>query len=205
MTEAPAPAAKRPRSKWVSAVADWGGLVVFLAVYVVTRNLITATWGLVAGSAVSLAVAFAMERRVAPMPLIAGGTALVFGALTLIFHDAMFLKVKPTIVNGAFAVGLFLGLILKRSPLKVLMGQAVHLPDAVWRTLTWRYMLFFLFVAGLNVVVWQTQTEAVWVFFRFPGLLILTVLFSALQTPLLMKHMSQPEAEAPVEDDAPEA
>jgi intracellular septation protein len=193
-TAAEAVTPAQPRKKWVSAVADWGGLVAFLAVYLATRNLIYATWGVVVGSAVSLVVAYVMERRIAPMPLIAGGAALFFGSLTLLFNDPVFIKMKPTFVNATFAIALVLGLVFKRSPLKVLMGQAAHLPDAAWRTLTWRYAAFFAFVAVLNEAVWRTQPDTTWVLFRFPGLLILTILFSALQLPLFMRHAPKDEA-----------
>ena len=72
----------RTTHKAVTAIVDYGGLAVFAVGYLVTRDLIAATWWLVAGSAVALAIGFAAERRVAPMPLLAGGAALLFGALT---------------------------------------------------------------------------------------------------------------------------
>ena len=47
-------------------------------------------------------------------------TALVvgFGALTLFFNDARFIKMKPTIVNLMFAAFLFGGLLLRRPVLQ---------------------------------------------------------------------------------------
>ncbi|MFO1013168.1 MAG: inner membrane-spanning protein YciB [Caulobacteraceae bacterium] len=179
----------RKRHPMVGAIADFGGLALFLVAFLITHDLIKSTWALVAGSAIGLAVAYAFERRIAPMPLIAGGAALVFGGLTLVFHDPIFLKMKPTFMNTAFSLALFIGLAIKRSPIKLLMGEAMQLPDDVWRTLTWRYAFFFLFVAVLNEIIWRTQPDSTWVVFRFPGLLILTFVFSALQAPLMMKHM----------------
>jgi len=130
---------------------------------------------------------------VAPLPLISGGAALVFGTLTLVFHNSMFIKIKPTVMNLAFGLALFGGLILKKNPLKLLLGEAFALPDRAWRTLTINYGLFFFFVAGLNEVVWRTQPDATWVIFRFPGLLILSVVFSLTQVPMMMKHAIPPE------------
>lgn len=178
----------RSRSKLVGAFVDYAGLLAFLAGWLISRNLISATWFLVAGSALGLAVGFILERRIAPMPALAGGAALVFGGLTLAFHNPIFLKMKPTFMNLAFAAALFIGLALKKSPLKLMLGEAVEMPDEAWRTLTWRYAFFFVFVALLNEAVWRTQPDAIWVPFRFPGLLILTVIFSATQVPLFMKY-----------------
>jgi intracellular septation protein len=183
--------------KAVRAIVDYGGLAVFAAGYLVTRDLVQATWWLVAGSAVSLIIGFAVERRVAPMPLLAGGAALLFGALTLIFHNPAFIKAKPTVMNLLFAVLLTGGLLIGKNPLKMLLGESLRLSDQAWRSLTIRYSAFFAAMAVLNLVVWKTQSDAVWVAFRFPGLMILAILFSLTQVPFMMKHMREGEAEAP--------
>ncbi len=175
--------------KTVRAIVDYGGLLVFVTAYFATKDMVLATWALVAGSAASLALGVAFERRIAPLPLLAGGFALVFGALTLIFHDIRFVKMKPTFINLALGSGMLVGLWLRRNPLKALLGGAFHLPDAAWRTLTFRYALFFLFQAVLNEIVWRTQPDNIWILFRFPGLQILSVVFSLTQLPLLMKHV----------------
>jgi intracellular septation protein len=182
--------------RWVRGTVDYGGLLAFVIGYIVTRDAVQATWWLVAGSAAGLVLGFAVERRVAPMPLLAGGAALLFGGLTLIFDDARFVKMKPTFVNLAFAGFLIGGSLLNRNPLKVLMGQALVMTDRAWKTLTWRYGLYFLAIAILNEAVWRTQPEPVWVAFRFPGLQILALVFSFIQVPLIMKGMKDAEAEA---------
>jgi intracellular septation protein len=181
----------RKRTGWVRPAVDYGPLVAFLIGFLITRDLQKATWVIVVASAVALAVGFAVERRIAPVPLIAGLAALVFGGLALIFHDPRLLKIKPTILNTVFAVLLFGGLLLKKTPLKTLMGDAIALPDAAWRSLSIRYGAFFLVVAVLNEIVWRTQPDATWVWFKFPGLTILTLVFSLSQVPFMMKHLEQ--------------
>ncbi|MGE5500460.1 MAG: inner membrane-spanning protein YciB [Ignavibacteriales bacterium] len=184
----------------VRMVVDYGGLAVFAAGFLLTHDLIKATWWLVIGSAAALAVGFAVERRVAPMPLIAGGAALVFGALTLVFHNPAFIKAKPTVVNFLFAAGLLGGLAMRKNPLKMLLGESLTLPDSAWKSLSVRYALFFAAMAVLNLVVWKTMSDAAWVAFRFPGLLILAVLFSLTQVPFMMKNMKEAEAPPPPVD-----
>jgi len=186
--------------KTIRAVVDYGGLAVFAVGFLATHDLVKATWWLVVGSAAALAIGFAIEKRVAPMPLIAGGAALVFGALTLIFHNPAFIKAKPMVVNFLFAAGLLGGLAMRKNPLKMLLGESLTLPDAAWKSLSVRYALFFTAMAILNLVVWQTMSDAAWVFFRFPGLLILAVLFSLTQVPFMMKNMNDPEAPPPPVD-----
>jgi intracellular septation protein len=205
----------------IRAIVDYGGLFAFVAAYFLRlrfvaaanplgwamafggdapRDLTAATWWLVGGSAVGLAVGLITERRLAPMPLIAGGFALVFGGLTLALHDPRFIKIKPTAVNLVFGVGLLVGAALKRNPLKWLLGEALTLPDEAWRKLTVRYALYFLTMAVLNEIVWRTQPDAIWVLFRMPGLWICVVLFSLSQTPLMMRYLKTSEAPPPPAD-----
>jgi len=180
----------------VRAIVDYIGPAAFLVGYLVTKNMITATWCLVAGSVVGLGVGYAVEKRVAPMPLLAGGAALFFGVLTLVFKDPRFIKIKPTAINLLLSVVLFGGLALRKSPLKALMGDAVRLTDSGWKSLTVRYGIFFACVAALNEAVWRTQPDTVWVVFRMPGLPLLAVVFSLLQVPFMMKEMKAVEGEA---------
>ncbi|CAN7175200.1 septation protein IspZ [Phenylobacterium sp. LjRoot219] len=183
---------------WITYFVDYFALVAFLIGYFATgRDLQQATWALVAGSAVALIVGFAVERRIAPFPALAGGAALLFGGLTLIFHDARFLKMKPTVMNLAFAGLMFGGLVLRKHPLKLLLGDAFEMPEAAWRKLTLRYGVFFAALAGLNEFVWRTQTEATWVLFRFPGLMLVTLVFSLTQAPFLMKYVKGAELPPP--------
>jgi len=177
---------------------DYAGPLAFLVGYLVTHDMLSATWALVGASAIALAVGYGVERRIAPMPLFAGLAALIFGGLTLYFHDPRFVKIKPTAINTVLGLTMLGGLALKRNPLKALLGEAITLPDAAWRTLTLRYGLFFLSVAVLNEAIWRTQPESIWIWFRMPGLQILSLVFSLTQLPLMMKHIqSDPPADRP--------
>ena len=183
---------------WIRYFVDYSALAFFLVAFFATgRSLPAATWWLVAGSAVALVVGVIVERRIAPFPAIAGGAALVFGGLSLVFHDPRLLKIKPTVMNLVFAAVLFVGLVMRKHPLKLLLGEAFEMPDSAWRTLTVRYGLFFVALAVLNEMVWRTQSDATWVLFRFPGLLILTVIFSVSQAPMLAKYIRAEELPPP--------
>jgi intracellular septation protein len=182
---------------WVRYFVDYAALAAFLAAFLVTRDIQKATWGLVVGSVIAIAVGFAVERRLAPLPLFVGGAGLVFGGASLIFHDPRILKVKPTIVNTAIGLLLLGGLVMKKHPLKLVLGDAFEMPEAAWRQLTLNYAGFFLALAALNEFVWRTQTDGTWVFFRFPGMMILTVVFSIAHAPLLMKYVKAEELPPP--------
>jgi intracellular septation protein len=188
--------------KWVHYAIDYGGLVAWILTLVVLSLMhrsdaaVTSSWVVVGASLLALAVGLIAERRIAPMPLVTAVLGLIFGGLTLFFHDERFIKVKPTILYTLFGLFLITGALRGKNPLKALMGDAFHLPDPVVRTLTLRYALFFFALAIANEIVWRTQTTLFWGFFKFPGVPIVIFLFAMTQAPLMMKHMPDDEAEA---------
>jgi intracellular septation protein len=101
---------------------------------------------------------------------------------------------KTTFIDAALGLFMLGGWFLGKSPIKLLMGQTLALTDSGWRRLTFRFGLFFLAMGAANEVIWRTQPDAVWVTFRFPGLLILSLLFSATQIPGMMKDAQAAEA-----------
>jgi intracellular septation protein len=181
-------------------VIDYSGAASFVIGYFVTKDFQKATWVLVIVSALALALGFAAERRVAPLPLIYGGAALVFGALTLVFHDPRFVKMKTTFVDLSLGVAMLVGLSMGKSPIKMLMGESLKMSDDGWKTLTLRFGIFFICLAILNEIVWRTQPDRIWVLFRMPGLLIIAFLFSFTQVPMMMKDAKALEAAAAATD-----
>ena len=191
MTEIPPPeTARKKNAVWVRTAVDYGAPIAFAVAFFATKNFQTATWVLVAASALALVLGYAVERRVALLPLFSGVMALIFGTLGLVFHSDVFVKIKVTVVNASLAAFMIGGVLTGRAPLKALIGEAVHLSDAAWRTLTLRYGGYFAFAAVANEAVRLTQTTDMWVKFRI-GLLPLALLFSLSQVPFMMKHIAK--------------
>ena len=90
---------------------------------------------------------------------ISGGLVLVFGGLTLYFHDQRFIQMKPTLVYLMFAAVLAFGLATGRPLLQALLGAAYPgLTEAGWRKLTRNWALFFAAMAVANEVVWRSAS-----------------------------------------------
>ena len=68
------------------------------------------------------------------------------------------------------------------------MDKSIPLTDIGWELLIRRWMYFFFFLAILNEIVWQTQTEEFWVNFKVWGMLPITIVFTGFQIPLINKH-----------------
>ena len=174
---------------------DLGPLILFF--------LANARWGIfvatatfMAAAIVAFAVSYGLTRRVPLMALISTVVVIVFGGLTLLLHDALFIKLKPTIIYTLFGAILLGGLAAGKPLLAVVFDQMFQLTAEGWRKLTWRWALFFFALAVLNEVVWRTQSDSFWALFKLLGVVPLTFVFAALQYPLLTKYAVQEPAEA---------
>ena len=173
--------------RWLKPAIDYGPLAVFL------RELPDARpdggdRGADPASLVALPVAWVLERRVPVVPLLTAAIVAVFGGLTLWLQDETFIKMKPTIVQALFALILLGGLACGRPLLKPLLAPMMPpMSERAWRQFTLRYALFFVAMAGLNELVWRTQSTDFWVTFKVFGLPVLTVLFILSQLPFVSR------------------
>ena len=197
-TETSAPRQRTALNPIVKLVLELGPLALFFAVYT-KLGIFAATGVLMAGVVVTLGVSYAMLRRIPIMPLVTAVIVMIFGSLTLFFHDQTLIKIKPTALYLLFAAALFAGLALKKPILKILFDGALHVTEEGWRKLTWRWAFFFIALALLNEIVWRTQTTDVWVKFKTFGFLPLTLLFALAQAPLIMRTETK-EDEAAAND-----
>jgi intracellular septation protein len=177
----------RNDSHWLRSAVDFGALVAFGVVYFMTHDLLKATWAIVAGSLVALLVGFIVEKRLAPMPLIMGVFALVFGGLTLITGNTDYLKLEGSFLYLALGLGLLIGVRLRMNPLKELLGSAFQMDDPSWRVLTVRYAIFFLVLAVANEAIRRMAPDSVWAGFKMAKFVV-SIAFSLAQVPFLMKH-----------------
>jgi intracellular septation protein len=182
--------AKKQLNPTLKLVLDIGPLVLFFAANA-KFGIYVATGGFMVAVLLALAVAYALTQRIEVMPLVTAVIVLIFGGLTLVLHDELFIKLKPTIIYVLFGGTLLAGLALGKPLLGLLFDSVFHLTEEGWRKLTWRWALFFFFLAVANEIVWRTQTTDFWVSFKLFGVLPLTFLFAALQYPLLVKYSAE--------------
>jgi intracellular septation protein len=185
-----APPPRKALNPILKFVLELGPLVLFFAAYS-RLGIFAATGVLMACVVVTLGVSYAMLRRIPVMPLATAVIVLIFGSLTLIFHDETLIKIKPTALYLMFGAALFAGLWLKKPLLKILFDGALHVTEEGWRQLTWRWAFFFLGLAVLNEIIWRTQSTDLWVKFKTFGFLPITLLFALAQAPLILRYESK--------------
>ncbi len=155
-------------------------------------GLFVATAAFMAAIVVAIIASYVVTKHVPLMAIVTAVIVLVFGGLTLFFHDEMFIKVKPTIIYALFALALGVGLLMGRSFIAIMFDQMFNLTSEGWRLLTIRWMWFFAGMAVLNEIVWRTQSTDFWVSFKAFGVIPITAIFAMLQTSLIKRYGIEP-------------
>ena len=175
-------------NSFIKLFIDIGPLAVFFIYYKVSGDLIEAILPLMLATIISVVISYILEKRIPIMPTLGAGIVVIFGGLTIIFDNKIFIFMKPTIINIIFAAILYGGIILKKPLLKYLLGSALKLEEEGWTILTQRWIAFFIALAVLNEIVWRTMSEEFWVSFKVFGILPITFIFTMTQFPLIKKY-----------------
>ena len=174
----------------IKFITDFGPLLIFFTVYYKSdKNLVTAIPPLIISTLIAVIIVYIIEKSVPYLPLVGAILISIFGGLTIIFQNPIFLYLKPTIINIVFAIILLVGkIVFKKNMLELFLKSSIKLESAAWDKLMYRWLFFFIFLAILNELVWRTQSEEVWVNFKVWGILPITFIFTLFQVPLIKKY-----------------
>ena len=193
----------------VNILSEFGPLVTMFIVNAM-YDINAGTWALISTTGLAIAVMFYMFQRPPVFPLIASTVTIVFGTLTIVTHDPMWVQIKVTIFNAAFAAFLLIGLHLKRNFFKYVFHKTFHYTDEGWNRFTWSFALFFLFTAVANEYVRLTFKEDhlyqilghqmdgvnVWILFKIAIVLPVSGLYAWVLTRMMHKYrLPDPAAE----------
>ena len=167
---------------------DFIPLVVFFILFK-TSGIYVATAALIVTTILQVVITWFIYKRVEKMQLITFAVVVIFGSLTLFFHNDEFIKWKVTIIYLLFAVGLIISQYMGKPAIKKMLGKELILPDAVWNKINLAWALFFLVCSLVNIYVAFWLPLAIWVNFKVFGLLIATLVFALLTGFYMYKHM----------------
>jgi len=125
---------------------------------------------------------------------------ILFGGATLLFHNDVFIKWKPTVLYWVFAGILLAGKwVFRRNLLEKVMGTQVVLPQVAWDKMMYSWAGFFIVSGALNLYVAFSGyfTEDQWVDFKVFGLMVLLLVFVVLQSLWLHRYMDGDAEQAP--------
>jgi intracellular septation protein len=172
------------------AAAGWMNALLGGAVDLKQAPILLATVVVIAATVAQIAWVHFRHGRVDKMLWVSLGLVVVFGGLTLVFQDETFIKWKPTILYWVFAGSLaFAALVLRKNPVRAMLGEQLTLPDAVWTRVNFSWVAFFVFMGALNLFVAFNFPTDTWVNFKLFGGMGLLLLFVLGQGLLLAKYV----------------
>ena len=173
---------------------DYGPIVIFVGTYHYLRRsnpegaMLTAAGIFMIVAVIALIYSRLKTGKFSGILLLTTVIICITAGLAIFSGNKTVFYMKPTIVNGLFGLGVLGGVLFKKNVLKLMMGEALSLPDKAWNHLAVRWGLFFFFCAGLNEFIWRTQSEEFWVNFKLAGFFPLTLIFTLTMVPYIMKH-----------------
>lgn len=133
------------------------------------------------------------EKRWANFALFSVLIQAVFTLTALMASDSLFIKIQPSLFNVCFGLALIAGRLRGIAVMKVFFGSQFSLTEQTWLTLSLRWGLFFLFLAGLNEWAWRSLTDDGWVHFKTFVAAPLSLGFMLAQLPITLRGTIKPE------------
>lgn len=129
--------------------------------------------------------------RVAAVNWLSLAIIVVFGGATLVLHDEVFIKWKPTVLYALFGAILAVGKVGFGRNLLAYLMKGITLPAPVWTRLTWSWVAFFAFMGAANWYVAFHYPTDTWVNFKVWGGIGLFLVFALAQGLMLSRHLAE--------------
>lgn len=173
----------------LAKILDFLPAIAFFVTYRVTQDLIMATGVIIACCLLSFAIQYTLWRKASRIQIFLTVAVLAFGLPTIFLDNPEIIKWKVTVVNLILAALLGVSqFILKRNPLGYMLGQELPLPDFIWLKFGTYFIFYFIFAAGLNVIIAfylpslfgidAKYAESLWVDYKTFGNAILNSIFA---------------------------
>jgi intracellular septation protein len=135
------------------------------------------------------------RKKVDTMLWVTFALIAVLGGATIWFHNPTFIKWKPSALDWAMAVALWLSQSLfGKNLLQVLVGEQLVLPKQVWQRLNWAWIAFFFLMGVANLYVAYNFSTSVWATFKVFGLTGLMLAFMVAQGFYISRFLHDEEA-----------
>lgn len=169
----------------MQAIFDLLPVLAFFVAYKL-YGIYVATGVLMIGMVLLLALTRLRGGRISTLMWVSAVLVLLLGAATLVLHDPVFLKWKPTVYFWVMAA-IFLGscwvgrMPLSQALLQAALADSAPVARSVWIKLNVAWTVFFALLGALNLYVAYRLPESTWVNFKVYGLTVLLFVFAILQ------------------------
>lgn len=166
------------------AIIEFIPLLLFFIVFKLA-DIYWATALLMATTFIQVAYSYLKVGRVPTRQWLFLALAIILGTLTLVFHDAQFVKLKATIIYAGLAISLIVSryIFAKNLVQKALESmlnnafdtqQPIAVPKATWEKLNLVWIIITASVAALNLYIAYNFPLDFWVSFKVFGLMAIT-------------------------------
>ena len=171
---------------------DYFPIICFFVAYKL-YGIFVATAVTIGASILQVGFFWLKNKRFEKLHLVTLALVVVLGGFTLIFHKAIFIKWKPSIIYWIFSIVIWGTEFSAKPLLERMLGDKITMPRKIWSRLSHSWAIFFLGMGFLNLwVVYHYSTNS-WVNFKLFGTLGLTLLFVVLQALYMTRHMESIE------------
>ncbi len=177
----------------INTLCEFGPILAFIIAFEI--------WGFQAGTiAMMVAVVIALfvlkriENHIPIFALLSTVTVLLFGVLSLIKDIPSIFILRDTIFDGLFGLILLVSVYIKKPLFRYLFKNVFAITPLGWSTLSFRWGIFFIFLAVCNEWVRLNLTPEMWVGAKI-AIIVISFIFGISQL-LMTKRERLPEASA---------
>ena len=155
-------------------------------------GIFVATAVTMVASVAQIGIYWLIYQRFEKIHLITLAFIVILGGATLLFHNAIFIQWKPTVIYWIFGLLLLFSHFIGKKPIiHRLLSDKIQLPKKIWDRINFSWGIFFIALGFLNIyIVYHYSTNA-WVNFKLFGTLGLTLLFTLIQVIYLSRYIKE--------------
>ena len=196
--------------KYAEGHADWaarfatdhfGFMVSGGVVGIEEAPVLLATVVVIVATTLQIVYLLARRQKIDLMLWITFVLVVVLGGATIWFHNATFIKWKPSVLYWAMGLSFWISqTIFRKNLLQTLIGEQLELPVKVWQRLNFAWIAFFGLMGLLNLYVAYSFSTSTWASFKAFGATGLMIAFMVGQGFYLSRHLKPEPASPPASD-----
>lgn len=162
--------------------------------------VLLATVVVIVATCLQIGYLLARRRKIDLMLWITFVLVVVLGGATIWFHNATFIKWKPSVLYWAMGLSFWISqTFFHKNLLQTLVGATLELPAFAWRRLNLAWIGFFLLMGVINLLVAYNFSTSTWASFKAFGATGLMLVFMVAQGFYMSRHMLPESAATPAE------
>jgi intracellular septation protein len=163
-------------------------LIIFFAVYYLTKDLFTATGICILVTWVMVIIYKIMYKYVPKNMLFSAVLLTIFGGFSILFHNKTLVMIKPTVLYWILAISLLTSQLIGKNLIELGLKKEIILSQKSWNILNIMWVIFFIALGFVNLFVAFYFDEVVWVKFKVFGAMLFMLFFMLITVIYIVKQ-----------------